>query len=72
MVPSLGEQFRRRRERLKLSQGEAGGRARPPVLQKTVSAIETDGGDPALSSLRAYARAIGAELCLRTIGAGRS
>lgn len=65
ITPTLGEQFRKRRERLHLSQTEAGSRAMPPVSQKMVSAIETDSGDPVLSSLAAYASALGAELSLR-------
>ena len=44
----------------------AAGMARPKLLQKTVSAIETGAGDPALSSMTAYAESLGSKLSLRT------
>ena len=69
---TLGEEFRRRRERKKLSQAQAGMQARPPVLQKTISAIETGSGDPTLSSLTAYALALGAEIAIRSLPRARA
>lgn len=61
---TLGEQFRRRREKLKLSQAAAGAAASPPLMQKAISAIETGQGNPTLSTLTAYAEALGMRLRL--------
>jgi len=61
----LGAQFRKRREWMELFQGTAGALADPPLLQKTVSNIETGTGNPTLDSLLAYAEAMGCELVLR-------
>jgi transcriptional regulator with XRE-family HTH domain len=69
---TLGEQFRRRRTRAKLTQVQAAEKA--GLQQKTISQIETGAGDPQLSSLRQYAAVLGVELRLvkaPAVGGGR-
>jgi DNA-binding XRE family transcriptional regulator len=58
----IGEALRSRRTQLSLCQGAAGDKARPPLLRKTVADIENATGNPLLSSVIAYAAALGLRL----------
>jgi len=55
----IGVTFRQRREQLRLSQADAGRRASPALMRKTVADIENATGNPLLASVIAYAAALG-------------
>ncbi len=59
----LGEQVRKRREQLNLSQQDAAAKA--GVLRKTLSNLETGAGDPTIGSVLACAGALGCEVIIR-------